>query len=299
MLQPFARARRAIAQKWQRVDGIHNAHASAGAIAVPRRRLIDCMELEDRTLFNAAPLAAVASGAASPASTTSAAQQAGALGADSHTTNVVLIDKNLTDSSLLASAVLPDTKVWLYDGAHESAGQVLTDLEHWAKSTDTQIQSLSILSHGAAGEFELGNQWISTTTLSQTAVGWEQLRGLLAPDAAIELYGCDVAEAGSAGQALIDQLADLSGAAVFASTNLTGEGGDWNLEAESDKFGSPSATAEVGPFDYTILAEYDATLAAFTVTNTNDSGAGSLRQAIIDADAGSGLQHDRVRFVDE
>ena len=33
----------------------------------------------------------------------------------------------------------------------------------------------------------------------------------------------------------------------------------------------------------------------FTVTNTNDAGAGSLRQAILDANANAGPRHDRVR----
>ena len=35
-------------------------------------------------------------------------------------------------------------------------------------------------------------------------------------------------------------------------------------------------------------------LNSYTVTNTNDLGTGSLRQAILDADS-RGLQHDRIR----
>ena len=35
--------------------------------------------------------------------------------------------------------------------------------------------------------------------------------------------------------------------------------------------------------------------ATFTVTNTNDSGAGSLRQAILDANADGRARHDRLQ----
>src|SRR5947209_1999009 len=43
-----------------------------------------------------------------------------------------------------------------------------------------------------------------------------------------------------------------------------------------------------------ILAAASVTAATFTVTNTNDSGAGSLRQAILDANANPGL--DTIAF---
>ncbi len=57
----------------------------------------------------------------------------------------------------------------------------------------------------------------------------------LREDADILIYGCNLA-AGEAGLQLIDELADLTGADVAASTDLTGDadqGGDWDLEHRS------------------------------------------------------------------
>ena len=66
----------------------------------------------------------------------------------------------------------------------------------------------------------------------------------------------------------------LTGADVAASDNLTGaaaEGGDWNLEYSTGSIDTPLAISSAEQFSYS------ATLATIQVTNTNDSGAGSLR----------------------
>jgi hypothetical protein len=49
----------------------------------------------------------------------------------------------------------------------------------------------------------------------------------------IYLYGCNVAEDSEAGQTLLDGLAEVTHTDVFASDDVTGAGGDWDLEAAS------------------------------------------------------------------
>ena len=49
----------------------------------------------------------------------------------------------------------------------------------------------------------------------------------------IEIFGCNVAAPGSDGQNLLNSLASVTHAAVFASTDSTGAGGNWRLEAAS------------------------------------------------------------------
>jgi plastocyanin len=202
------------------------------------------------------------------------------------TQNVVLLDSNLEDSGELSQAILPGTKTFLYDSTKESAAAVLSQVVQWAQASDVRIGSLSILSHGHTGAFELGDQWISTSSLGQTSGEWRQLGHLFAGNASVDIFGCDVAAAGGDGNVLIDRIASLTGGAVFASDNLTGKGGDWNLEAGSRPQAAP-ADQSLG-LSEPVLLGYDGTLATYTVTNTNDSGAGSLRQAILNANSDGG-----------
>ena len=150
---------------------------------------------------------------------------------------------------------------------------------------------MSILSHGVNGSFVLGDEWISTSNLAQTAEAWRRLGGVMAPGGSIDIFGCNVA-AGSGGQNLINDIARLSGTAVFASVDNTGLGGNWVLEASST---TADASAWHNPLDAQALQQWDHLLTAFVVTNTNDSGAGSLRQAILDANANPGA--DMITFA--
>jgi VCBS repeat-containing protein len=98
-----------------------------------------------------------------------------------------------------------------------------------------QVDSVQILSHGSSGQFTLGNQMLTASNIeqfSETLQGWKPH---LSAGADIQLYGCDVG-AGSAGQTLVNELAQLTGADVGASNNDTGassKGGDWNLEVRA------------------------------------------------------------------
>jgi hypothetical protein len=236
-------------------------------------RRLDCMELEDRTLFNAAPLAA-GLGNPGPSASNVASPQNVLPPADAQVVNVVLIDSTLANSNQLAQAALAGDKVILYDGAHQSASQVLSEVVTWAQSSGERIGELAILSHGVGGTFELGNQWITTTSLSETSAAWQQLGSVLAERADIELFGCGVAVPGSSGQALIDQLSTLTGAQVYASTNVTGQGGDWTLEAASAG-ANPLLSASDVPLDSAALLNYDGTLATIAIDTTSSAATAS------------------------
>ncbi len=267
-----------LAPTWRREIG--RSHPGRGG-RKPNNRL--CIELlEDRTLLSSVtpwvngelgPLAVGPNHADAAIMSTTPAKE----------TNVILIDEWLGDSAQLAQAALPGSKVFWYDSRIESANQVLGDVLNWSLATGTTIDSLAILSHGMPGAFELGDEWVSTATLASTATQWRELGQEMAPDGSIELYGCNVAAPGGAGVELLNNLAQLTSTPVFASTNLTGHGGDWVLEAAS----SSTATA-TNLFNQSLLDLYPDSLSPFTVSNTNDSGAGSLRQAILSANAAGG-----------
>ncbi|MBS0207955.1 MAG: DUF4347 domain-containing protein, partial [Planctomycetes bacterium] len=184
------------------------------------------------------------------------------------TAQVVLIDSELQDSQMLENAVLPGAKLFVYDSATQSADQVLNEVIQWAQANNTQISSLSIMGHGHSGTFELGSQWIDDTNLSQTAAEWQALSGVLAAGATIDLFACDVASV-SDGQDLVDQIAQLTGADVYASTNTTGMGGDWTLEFSS---GAGTAGGQPSlPLDYQALDDYDGQLGPINLVMTSST----------------------------
>ncbi len=151
------------------------------------------------------------------------------------------------------------------------------------------VDAVHVLSHGADGALKLGDTWLHDGNLGAYAGQIAQWHDSLASGADLLVYGCDLA-ATDKGLSLIEALHTLTGADVAASTNDTGTarlGGDWNLEVQLGAI----ETRVVGDGN---LASWDGSLAAFAVTNTNDSGAGSLRQAITDANALPGL--DTITF---
>ncbi|MGE4243808.1 DUF4347 domain-containing protein, partial [Ramlibacter sp.] len=107
------------------------------------------------------------------------------------------------------------------------------------------VTAIHVLGHGEPGEIRLG----STVLNSGTIGGYTDLLGRIgssmAADADILLYGCDVAQGD--GPALIDAIAQASGADVAASTNATGAAskqGDWVLEASTGAIEAATLTAD-------------------------------------------------------
>ena len=194
--------------------------------------------------------------------------------------DVVLIDRTLPHSDLLVRAVLGGARVITYDGRRDSADAVLDRVVSLADSSGWRIGSLSILAHGRPGQFMLGNQWISSDGLTEDAATWEKLGAVLAPHGTIRLYGCNVA-GGFSGVAILNRLASLTGAEVFASNDITGRGGDWTLEQASSNAQADLPKANAAPFNTRVLVRYPGQLAgsiaaSIDTATTNLSGAGTI-----------------------
>ncbi|RLS75286.1 MAG: DUF2341 domain-containing protein, partial [Planctomycetota bacterium] len=175
--------------------------------------------------------------------------------------NVILVDRNLDDSDLLIDAARSGSVVFAYDGTSESALSVLDRVAQWAQQNQTEIQSLSILSHGTSGGFELGNQWITTSSLISTADDWKQISQYFVEDADIYILGCNVGAEIRQGQQLVDQLAILTRTDVFASSDITGVGGDWLLEFGSAGNPAPENAVLANVFNVDQLKSANVSLA--------------------------------------
>ncbi len=93
----------------------------------------------------------------------------------------------------------------------------------------TDVAAVHVVSHGAAGQVQLGSTILNADNLDGYAgelAGW---RAALTDDADLLFYGCDLA-GDDAGETLLAALGELTGADVAASDDLTGHeslGGDW------------------------------------------------------------------------
>jgi VCBS repeat-containing protein len=175
--------------------------------------------------------------------------------------------------------------VYLLDSNHDGLSQVTHFLgQHQA------VDSVHFLSHGTSRAVKLGATWIDSDVLSAREHEFRNWRGVLAEHADLLFYSCDLA-ASDVGRDMLERIAQWTGADVAASDNATGAsvlGGDWILEYH---YGSVESTIAVG---LELQERWEGLLATFIVTNTNNTGAGSLRQAILDANALAGT--DTITF---
>ncbi len=188
--------------------------------------------------------------------------EAAALLGQSHDNNqpldIVLVSDNLPDTQALTEAVKPGAKVIVYDANGESAQQVINEVIAVAHQEGREINSLTILSHGGSGFFKLGNEMITAQNLEDHADVLTALNDAMSDDGNIYVYGCGVANNSQAAHDLINGLAHATGTTVFASDDITGNGGDWDLEiASHDDISHHDPNP---PLDMHALSHYDGTL---------------------------------------
>ena len=165
-----------------------------------------------------------------------------------------------------------------------------------------QVDAVHFITHGSDGAIQLGGTLFDAKALAANLDRVGSWGTALKADADLLFYGCDLAST-ARGRALVDWIAELTGADVAASTDKTGsaaQGGDWELEYRSGMIDAEIAVnaKEPGPWDYL--------LASVAVTTTNDAVNGdtssianliaspgadgiSLREAILAANNTAGL----------
>ena len=149
-------------------------------------------------------------------------------------------------------AGLGDSSVLVLDSSRDGMAQITEAL---AASNGT-VDSLHIISHGSDGNLALGSSALNAGSMGQYGNALAQWGNALSAEGDILLYGCDVASS-MAGEAFVSQLSQLTGADVAASDDLTGAGGDWDLEVNSGAIESAIA------LDTATQANYQGNLATY------------------------------------
>ena len=189
--------------------------------------------------------------------------------AASGTREIVFIDSRVQDPSSLLKGLAADVKVVYIDARQDGLAQMTAALGEAGS-----YSAVHVLAHGSEGQLWLGNTFLDSHALAAKVEALAALGKGLAPGGDLLVYACDLGR-GEAGAQFVSTLAQLTGADVAASNDRTGAGGDWELEITSGAVQAAPLALQDG--------DYAHALATLTVTNGNDSGAGSLRKAIYDA----------------
>ncbi|MCC3531862.1 MAG: DUF4347 domain-containing protein [Microcoleus sp. PH2017_21_RUC_O_A] len=200
---------------------------------------------------------------------------------------IVFVDSAVEDWQSLAGGVKAGIEVILVDRARDGIEQIAAALER-----RKDIEIVHIISHGESGSLQLGQTSLNSDNLETYR---DCLRRWFSSSVSsiqnkfeILLYGCNVA-AGEKGAAFVQKLSQLTKASVAASADITGsaeKGGNWLLEYAT-------GVIETGlAIEPEAMANYAHALATFVVTNTNDAGPGSLRDAITQANATAAPPHN-------
>lgn len=227
-----------------------------------------------------------------------------------------LIENEVTDVLLPATMVEPVLELVFLDSSIRNLDQMAEDLRRSASSDSSRrmevvildstkdgiaqitsallrykgVDGMHIVSHGGTGQVQLGSTWLSINNLDTYRTAISAWQYSMSDNADIVFYGCNLAGSED-GQRLLQEISLLSDSDVAASEDATGgmnRSADWDLEYQIG-----TITTDVA-FSYDFQADADFILATYTVTNTNDSGAGSLRQAILDANGNAGA--DMITF---
>ncbi|MGB7306885.1 MAG: DUF4347 domain-containing protein, partial [Burkholderiaceae bacterium] len=124
-----------------------------------------------------------------------------------------------------------------------------------------------VISHGDSAAIQLGNTTLDQTSAQSRSGELARWADGLTHDADLLFYGCNLA-ASADGLQLIQTLADLTGADVAASDDLTGAsdlGGDWELEVSTGVIDTALALSA------SIQADFDGVLATITVSTFSDT----------------------------
>ncbi len=113
--------------------------------------------------------------------------------------------------------------------------------------SDTSYSALHIVSHGNDGFITLNGEKIDNSTLNPA--DWKAIGEHLTDDADILIYGCNTAKSDE-GKALVQTIADLTGADVAASTDTTGATGNWNMEYKTGLI--EAATLSPDGYEYSL-----------------------------------------------
>ena len=185
---------------------------------------------------------------------------------------LVFVDTDTPDYQQLVDDLLENSsenrsfEVVLLDNDGDGITQITQVLSEYS-----ELVAVHLISHGSEGSIDLGGTLLDADTLNENSSSIQQWAQAFSDEGDLLIYGCNLAE-NEAGKTLVNSLANLTGADVAASDDLTGSalfGGDWDLEYRVGDIESEIALSA------SAQSTWSGTLAAALDTTSNGSTTGS------------------------
>ena len=138
--------------------------------------------------------------------------------------NIVFIDSQVKDYREITKSFRENTEVYLINSNEDGfkrIDEILQDREN--------INALHLIGHGSAGQILFGNAFLNNETIDSYKSTLSSIGKSLSDTGDILFYGCNVASTDQ-GQLLIKKISEITKADIAASDDITGKGGDWELE---------------------------------------------------------------------
>ena len=176
----------------------------------------------------------------SPATDSLTAALAALPGETATSSGIVFIDASIADLDTLIASIDTAYEIVLLEANRDGVEQIAEVL-----SARSGVEAIHFVSHGDQAELFLGTARLTLQSMDgEYADELAVIGEALTDNGDLLIYGCNFGE-GELGQEAASRLAELTGADVAASTDLTGHvdrGGDWDLEF---KVGSVETAAAV------------------------------------------------------
>ena len=145
---------------------------------------------------------------------------------DQNKKNVVFIDSAVSDYETIINSFKENTEFYLIN-SNEDGFKRISEILNDRKDID----GLHIIGHGSAGEILFGNAFLNNDTITNYQPTLASIGQSLTTSGDILFYGCNIAST-EQGEILIKKISEITKADIAASDDITGKGGDWDLEKE-------------------------------------------------------------------
>ncbi len=174
---------------------------------------------------------------------------------------IVFIDSTVEDIETLIKSFDNNTEVHVIQSDQDGFVAMQNIL-----STQENIDAVHIIGHGSLGQIAFGTAVLNSDTLNSYENILQEIGTSLSENGDILFYGCNVA-ADQSGEILIKQIADITDADVAASDDITGKGGDWDLEKHTGIIETENVS--VVSYQYALDNGVTATQNAVEIHNSN------------------------------
>ncbi|MBR2641871.1 MAG: DUF4347 domain-containing protein [Lentisphaeria bacterium] len=145
--------------------------------------------------------------------------------ADDAGRELLILNSSIRDKEAFISEAGENADILVIDRFQDAMDQI----NEYVDGKGVKYSSVHIITHGNEGYFLLGSEVVTAESVAKAPADWAAFGEHLTADADIMLYSCNLA-ANQDGQALVAQIANLTGADVAASTDVTGAAGNWDYE---------------------------------------------------------------------